>query len=568
MVQQTQNARRHRWAGRDAEYFENQALGRARMRLGLLTMCVFGAFMTVGLRLADISIAAQANVEAPALTVVERARHRAELVDRRGTLLARNVDIVSLGADPRDVWDPVVAAHSMLPYLLNADEDTLVRRLSSSRHFVWLERRITPQQHYDIHNLGLGGMRFVEEQRRVYPYRNTFAHLVGYSDVDGEGLSGLELGLNDLLQGQDEPVAISIDLRVQHALRDELSAAMEEFSALAAAGVILDVNTGEVLAMVSLPDFDPHDPASGSNEARLNRVTGGVYELGSVVKPLTIAQALEEDLVTPETLFDVSQPLLIAGHRIRDFHRIDHPISVREILGESSNIGTADIAALIGRDRQQAFLREAGFFDQQQIEMPGAAYPLVPMNWGPMETATISFGHGLSVTPMHLATAFSALVNGGYMIEPTFLRREPGDRIERRRIISEETSVQMRELLRYVVTAGTGGNADVPGYEVAGKTGTSEKPAPGGGYDRNLLLSSFVGTFPASDPQYVIFAMLDEPHGTAATYQYATGGWTVAPAVGRVIERVAPLLGVMPVDMQARSELVALETELATLSPQ
>jgi len=568
MVQQTHGARKVRWAGRDSEYFENQALGRARMRLGLLTMCVFGAFMTVGLRLADISIAAQANVEAPTLTVVERARHRAELVDRRGTLLARNVDIVSLGADPRDIWDPVVAARSMLPYLPNADEDTLVRRLSSNRHFVWLERRITPQQHYDIHNLGLGGMRFVEEQRRVYPYRNTFSHLVGYSNVDGEGLSGLELGLNDRLQSQDDPVAISIDLRVQHALRDELTAAMNEFSALAAAGVILDVNTGEVLALVSLPDFDPHDPSSGSDIARLNRVTGGVFELGSVVKPLTIAQALEEDLVTPDTMFDVSQPLLIAGHRIRDFHRIDEPIPVREILGESSNIGTADIAALIGRDRQQAFLREAGFFDQQDIEMPGAAHPLVPTNWGPMETATISFGHGMSVTPLHLATAISALVNGGYMIEPTFTRREPGEQIERRRIISEETSIQMRELLRYVVTDGTGGNADVPGYEVAGKTGTSEKPAPGGGYDRNRLLSSFVGAFPASDPQYVIFAMLDEPHATADTYGFATGGWTVAPAVGRVIERVAPLLGVMPVDMQARSELAAAETELATLSPQ
>jgi len=560
--------RKPRWAGRGAEYFEDQALGRARMRLGLLTMGIALAFGVVGLRLADISIAAQATLEHPAQTVVERARHRAELVDRRGTLLARNVDIVSLGADPREVWDPVVAAHAMLPYLPGADEDTLVRRLSSDRHFVWLERRISPQQHYDIHNLGLGGIRFVDEQRRVYPYRNIFAHLVGYSDVDGEGLAGLELGLNDRLQAADEPVALSIDLRVQHALRDELSAAMAEFNAQAAAGVIMDVNTGEVLALVSLPDFDPHDPTASNADARLNRITGGVYELGSVVKPITIAEALELDLVTPETMFDVSRPLVLAGHPIHDFHRIDHAIPVREVLGESSNIGTAQVAALIGPERQQAFLRDLGLFDRQDIEMPGAASPLVPTNWGPVETATISFGHGLSITPLHLATAISALVNGGYLIEPTFLRRDSHARIERRRVISEETSRTMRELLRYVVTDGTGGNADVPGYEVAGKTGTSEKPSPGGGYDQHRLLSSFVGTFPSSNPRYVVFAMLDEPQGTSATYGYATGGWTVAPAVGRTIERVAPLLGVMPVDMQARSERAASEAQLATLSPQ
>jgi len=558
-----------RWAGRGAEYFENQALGHARMRLGLLTMCVFAAFTTVGLRLADISIAAQANVERPAVSVVERARHRAELVDRRGNLLARNVEIVSLGADPRDVWDPVDAANRMLSYIPDADEDTLVRRLSSDRHFVWLQRRVTSQQHYDIHNLGLGGIQFVEEQRRVYPHRNTFSHLVGYSNVDGEGLSGLELGLNDLLQSQDEPVALSIDLRVQHALRDELSSAMEEFGALAAAGVVMNVNTGEVLALVSLPDFDPHDPTSGGAEARLNRVTGGVYELGSVIKPLTIAQALELDLVTPDTMFDVSQPLNVAGHYIRDFHRIEEPIPVREILGESSNIGTAEIAALIGRERQQDFLRDLGFFDQQSMEMPGAAHPLVPQNWGPLETATISFGHGLSVTPLHLTTAIAALVNGGFMIEPTFTRYESGTRINRRRVLSEETSFEMRELLRNVVSEGTGGNADVPGYEVAGKTGTSEKPSSGGGYDRDRLLSSFVGTFPASNPELVVFAMLDEPRATDETYGFATGGWTVAPAVGRIIERIAPLTGVMPVDMETRSELVAAEGEqLATLSPQ
>ncbi len=568
MAQSTHIPSKSRWAGRGEELFEDRALSRARMRLGLLTMCIFAAFTSVGLRLADISIAARANLEQPEVTVVERARHRAELVDRRGNLLARNVEIVSLGADPRNVWDPVDTAHQILSYLPQTDEDTLVRRLSSARHFVWLERRITPQQHYDIHSLGLGGMRFVEEQRRVYPHRNMLAHLVGYANVDGEGLSGLELGFNETLQREEGPVALSIDIRVQHALRDELAAAMAEFRALAAAGVVMNVNTGEVLALVSLPDFDPHDPAAGGSDARLNQITGGVYELGSVVKPLTIAQALELDLIAPEMMFDVSQPLRVAGHPIRDLHRIREPIPMRDVLGQSSNIGTAQIAALIGRDQQRDFLQEIGFLDRQAIDMPGAARPLVPQNWGPLETATISFGHGLSVTPLHLTAGIAALVNGGYLVEPTFAPHEEGARVPRRRVISEATSARMRALMRYTVTDGTGGNADVPGYEVAGKTGTSEKPAPGGGYDRDRLLSSFVGVFPASDPEIIVFAMLDEPQGTDETFNYATGGWTVAPAVGRVIERIAPLVGVMPVDMEARSATAAENQQFATLSPQ
>ncbi len=553
---------------RGVEFFENQALARARMRLGVLTMFVFAAFTSVGLRLADISIAVQADSEQQTYQPVERARHRAEIVDRRGRLLARNVDVVSLGADPRDVGDAVDVAQQLMPLLPNADEDTLVRRLSSDRHFVWLQRRISSQLYYDIHSLGLPGMRFVEEQRRIYPYRENLSHLVGFSNIDGEGLSGLELGFNDDLQSQDEPVVLSVDLRIQHALRDELASAMEEFGARAAAGVVLNVNTGEVLGLVSLPDFDPHAPGSASEAQRLNRVTGAVYELGSVMKPITMAQALELELVAPDDLFDVSEPLEVANYTIRDFHRILEPISVTEILSESSNIGTAQIASLIGRERQQGFLRELGLLDRLPVEMPGAAHPLVPSNWGPAEIATISFGHGLSISPLHLASATAALVNGGYLVEPTFRARGAYDIIPRARVISEDTSILMREMMRAVVTDGTGGNADVPGYEVAGKTGTSDKPRPGGGYDPTRLISSFVAVFPASEPEILVFALLDEPHATADTHGYATGGWTVAPAVGRIIERIAPFAGVMPADIEARSELVASDGLHATLLPQ
>ena len=561
-----------RWAGKGFEYFEDQALSRARMRLLVLTVFVFLGFTSIGLRLADISIGAQANTNGGSISAVNHARHRAEIVDREGRLLARNVDIVSLGADPREVWDPELSAESLGPYLNTLSEDTLVRRLASDRHFVWLERRISPQQHYDIHNLGLPGMQFVEEQRRVYPHGQSLSHLVGFSNVDGEGIGGLELGLNVLLQSTDEPVILSVDLRVQHALRDELSAAMEEFGAMAAAGVVMNVNTGEVLALVSLPDFDPHAPGESSGDFWLNRVTGGSYELGSVVKPLTIAQALDEGLITPDMIFDVSEPLEVADATINDYHPILEPITAWDVLGESSNIGTVEIAGLIGPEGQQEFLADLGLFDRLPIEMPGAAHPLVPTNWGPVETATISFGHGLSMSPLHLASATAAMVNGGFYVEPTFLRREEGAEIPRRRVISAETSDTMRAMLRYVVTDGTGGNADVPGYEVAGKTGTGEKPRPGGGYYRSRLLSSFVAAFPSSDPEIVVFALLDEPHGTAATGNYATGGWTVAPAVGRIIQRIAPFAGVMPTDMQQRSEMANINSsdgaDAVTLPPQ
>jgi len=567
MVSRKQHGARSQWTGKGFEYFEDQALARARIRLGVLTTFVFLGFTAIGIRLTDISIAVQANTNTETVSVVEQARHRAEIVDRHGRLLARNVEITSLGADPRQVWDPVLSAENLLPHLNNLDEDTIVRRLASSRHFVWLERRISPQQHFDVHSLGLPGMLFVEEQRRVYPHGHSLSHLVGFSNVDGEGIGGLELGLNEDLQSTDEPIALSVDLRIQHALRDELSAAMEEFSAQAASGIVMNVNTGEILALVSLPDFDPHEPGQASAETRFNRASSGAYELGSVIKPLTIALGIEEGLISPDMMFDVSEPIQVADATIRDYHPMLEPIPLWDVLGESSNIGTVQIAEMVGTERQREFFEELGLLGRLAVEMPGTARPLVPENWGPVETATISFGHGLSISPLHLVRATAAMVNGGYLVEPTFRLREIGETVPRRRVISATTSDTMRAMMRYVVTDGTGGNADVPGYEVAGKTGTGEKPREGrGGYDRDRLLSSFVATFPASDPEIVVFALLDEPQGTAATHNYATGGWTVAPAVARIIERIAPFAGIMPQDMEQRSEQAAADA--ITLPPQ
>ncbi len=560
------------WTSRGAAYFENRAAGKARTRLGVLCTFVFIGFSALGIRITDLTMAVQADDTGQITVATTAARHRAELVDRNGRLLAQNVENIVLAANPRDVWDPVVVAQQIRTVMPELEEGPLVRRLSDrSREVVYLAWRLSPQQRFAIHSLGLPGVVFRDEQRRLYPQGNSLAHLVGYARDDGEGRAGVELGLNEEIQNAREPVALSVDLRVQHALRDELSAAMEEFGARAAAGVVLNVNTGEVLGLVSLPDFDPHAPGDPTGGNYLNRVTGATFDLGSVIKPITIAQALDLDLVTPETIFNVRGPYEVAGHEIRDFHRIYEPIDVREVLAESSNIGTAQIAALIGRDRQRALFERLGLLDRQAIEVAGAARPIVPSNWGPLETATISFGHGLTLTPLHLATATAATVNGGYWVEPTFLRRGAGESIPRRRVFSTETSDTMRDLLRYVVTDGTGGNADAEGYEVAGKTGTAEKPGLQGGYDRNRLISSFVAVFPASDPEVIVFALLDEPHGNRSTGGYATGGATVAPAVGRIVERIAPFVGVMPLEPDqeavAGGQLIT-NAHNATLSPQ
>ncbi len=557
------------WTTRGAGYFELRASQRARSRLGVLCTFVFIAFSALGVRITDLTIAVQADDAGRTVVADTATRHRAELVDRNGRLLAQNVDNIVLAANPRDVWDPVVVAQRIREVLPELDEASLVRRLSDrTREVVYLAWRVSPHERFEIHSRGLPGVIFREEQRRLYPQSNTLSHLVGYARDDGEGHAGIELGLNEEILAARDPIALSVDLRVQHALRDELSAAMEEFSAQAAAGVVLNVNTGEVLGMVSLPDFDPHSPGDPGLTTHLNRATGATYDLGSVVKPLTIAQALDLNLVSPETVFDVSGPYEVASHEIRDFHRIWEPIDVREILAESSNIGTAQIAELIGRERQRALFDRLGLLERLPVEIAGAARPLVPSNWGSLETATISFGHGLTLTPLHLAAATAATINGGYWVEPTFVMRAPGDPIPRRRVFSQATSDTMRDLLRYVVTDGTGGNADALGYEVAGKTGTAEKPRPGGGYDRNRLVSSFIAMFPASEPEVIVFALLDEPRGNASTGGYATGGATVAPAVGRIIERIAPFVGVMPTEPDMGLQLLAARAIDVTLSPQ
>lgn len=446
---------------------------------------------------------------------------RRDIVDRNAQILATNLKTVTLYADARDIRDPGEAARQLMSVFPEYDHRALTKKLSSDRAWVALRNDLTPRQHADVHALGIPGFRFEANQRRIYPKGSLVSHVVGFVGTESNGLIGLERTLNDELAapGDKSPVELSIDLRVQYVLRDELARSMHHFKAKAATGLMLDVNTGEILAMVSLPDFDPNAIENATKGQLFNRATMGVYEMGSTFKAFNTAMALDSGKIGIEDRFDASAPYRVANRTIHDSHPENRWLSVSEVFMVSSNIGSARIAHQLGADVQSEFLERLGLFDRASVEIPEIGRPLLPIKWGPTETATVSYGHGISVSPLSIASAMASLVNGGYKIEPTVLRLQNFDAGTRTRVVRAETSRQMRRLMRQVVTQGTGGKADVPGYSVGGKTGTADKPSAGG-YNKSKQMTSFVGVFPSNKPQYLVLAVLDEPKGLKSTYGF------------------------------------------------
>ena len=369
------------------------------------------------------------------------------------------------------------------------------------------------------------------------------SHIVGFTDIDGRGLSGMERSFDDSLGGSSEPLQLSLDLRLQHVLSEELAASMTEFSGIGAAGLVMDAKTGEVLAMVSLPSFDPKDAGTADKDARFNRATLGTYEMGSVFKLLTAAMALDSGVVELTESFNVAKPIRVGGFTINDYKPKGDTLTVPEVMIHSSNIGTVHMIERVGKELQQRYLGDFGLLEAASIELPEVGSPLVPRPWREINMMTVSYGHGLSVSPLQLVTAMSAVVNGGQLKTATLLKRPENQPVGGERVISPETSETVSWLMRQVVTQGTGKFANAKGYLVGGKTGTADKLI-NGRYSDNARIASFIGAFPMDDPRYVIFAMVDEPKGLKRTYGYATGGWVAAPVVGRVVERIAPLLGV------------------------
>jgi cell division protein FtsI (penicillin-binding protein 3) len=525
-----------------------QSLDTSHTRL-LITAALFCVgFAVIGLRLIEVGVFAGGDARiAPKTVAAHMAPARADIVDRNGVLLASTLETPSLFANPKQIIDAKDAAKRLHRVLPDLDEAELYAKLSSDKSFIWLKRHLTPREEAEVNRLGLPGLQFQAEGKRVYPKGNLAAHVVGYTDTDNKGLAGIERGLERELRNRSEPVQLSIDTRLQFILRDETQQAIAEFNAIGGMGMIMDVNTGEVLAMTSLPDFDPNQPGTATPETTFNRATLGDYEMGSVFKIFTIAMALDAHVATLESGYDATNPIKIGRFTIHDDHAQRRWLTVPEIFTYSSNIGAAKIALDAGTDRQRDYLGRLGLLTAPQFELKELAAPLVPAVWRPVNTMTIGFGHGMSVSPLQLATAVSAVANGGVLHPATLLKRPEGAPVPGNRILSPETSVEMRKLLRLVVERGTGKLANAPGYLVGGKTGTAEKVAHRH-YATHALLSSFVGVFPVNEPRYLVLISIDEPHGNKQSFGYATGGWIAAPAVRQTIERMASIVGIPPVD--------------------
>ena len=532
------------------------ALEQGRNRLMVTAAMVAVVFTAIGVKLVDATLFSHAAEPRPRMAAEVDAPPvgRADIVDRNGNLLATSLATQSLYADPKLISRPDEVARKLTTVLPELDYNDLLAKLSGDKRFVWLKRNLTPKQQAAVFRLGLPGVYFEREERRFYPASNLTSHLVGFTGVDNNGLAGLEQQFNKRLTTDPKPLQLSIDLRLQHILKKELLTTIEEFSAIGATGIVYDVHNGEVLSMISLPDFDPHNPTGLDPDTLFNRATLGVYEMGSTFKIFNTAMSLDSGKIRVSDTFDTVNNIQVGRFTIREFHAFKHNLTVAEVFQESSNLGSARMAMTLGVQHQKSFMTKLGFTRPTSLELPENGWPLVPNPWREVNAMTISFGHGMSVSPMHTVNAAAAVINGGVLHPPTLLKRDPEAEIPGEQVISPKTSAMMRRLFRFVVTDGTAKAANAKGYVVGGKTGTADKQK-GRGYAKNSRMSSFLGAFPMHDPRYIVYVMVDEPKGTKKTYGFATGGWVAAPAVGRIVKQIGPLLGVQPVD-EASPEVI------------
>ncbi|MBV8091884.1 MAG: penicillin-binding protein 2 [Acetobacteraceae bacterium] len=537
------------------------ALERTRSRLVLAAGGFMFLFVAVLLKLVDATIiqplpahqperhAAQPFSppadEQPAQKALQHEQ-RAMITDRNGEILAISLPTASVYANPREVADAAEAAHKLKQVLPRLDEQTVRARLSSEKQFIYLARQITPGEQLAINRLGIPGIYFEQTEKRRYPMGRVAAQILGGVDVDGHGIAGVERFFEKRLHDDPSPLRLALDVRVQAVVRDELSRAMQEFGAIGACGIVMDVRTGEVLAMVSLPDYDANKEGEAEADARFNRAVTGMYEPGSTFKLQTASMALDSGLVHIWNQFDASHNIHIGRFTISDFEGKHRWLYLPEVLAYSSNLGAAHIAQTMGAERQRAWLRSMGMLARTGIELPEQGLPIVPpaANWRDVVTLTVGFGHGIAVSPLHVVRGTAAIANGGILPRPTIVDKDE-ESPQGTRVMQQSTSDTMRKLMRLVVTNGYGKSAEVPGYYPGGKTGTAEKVGHHG-YKKHANVAAFTSVFPMNAPRYAVYMMLDEPHATAATHGYATAGWVAAPAAGRVIARIGPMLGLLP----------------------
>ena len=541
---------------------------KAKARLGLAIVAFAVVYGVIAARLVMFAEQSDGHGTRRSVTQDAVATARPDILDRNGQILATDVKTPSLFAEPRKLIDVDEAEELLTAVLPDLDASEVRDRLSSKRGFVWLKREITPKQQQEIHRLGIPGVGFLTENKRVYPNGPIVSHEIGHVNIDNQGIAGIEKWLDG--QGLaalhmaglatdrlEKPVELALDLRVQFALRGELIAAREKFKAKAASGVVLNVTTGEIVALVSEPDYDPNNPHEANDPTRINRLTTGVFEMGSSFKVLTVAMALDSGKATLSSMFDASHPLQYGRFAIHDYEPMHRALSVPEIFTYSSNIGAARMALAVGVNGHQAFLKKMGQLDRLRTELPESAEPIVPKHWGELNSVTIAFGHGLSVAPLQAVMGIAATLNGGFLIPPTFLKRSENEaQILAKQVLKPETSREIRYLMRLNAEKGTATKANVSGYYIGGKTGTAEKVV-NGHYSKHKLLTDFMAVLPADKPTYLMMIMLDEPRPTPETHGFATAGWNAAPTAAKVIARIAPLLDIEPrFDLPTADQLI------------
>ncbi|MCF8486434.1 MAG: penicillin-binding protein 2 [Rhodobacteraceae bacterium] len=548
------------------EQMRDKARTRAETRLLIMGMAFFVAFSTIGARMGLLAATEpeEPRASAPGAEIIAQ---RADITDRNGRILATNMLTHALYAHPKEMVEPKRVAKELAAIFPEMKAPDLERRFTDGRSFMWLRRTLSPEQMQMVHDIGDPGLLFGPREMRLYPNGELAAHVLGGASFGAEGVSSAEvIGTAGIEKAMDarlrdpaqagKPLQLSLDLTIQATVEELLDAGMKMMNAKGAAAVLMDVKTGEIISLASLPAFDPNDRpnpilppgAEPGDNPLFNRAVQGVYELGSTFKIFAVAQAMELGLVTPTSMVDAKAPMFWGKFKIREFenHNYGPLLAVTDVIAKSSNVGTAHIALMIGGERQQTFLRALGLFDPSPVELIEAPYakPILPKRWPDITTITVSYGHGIAASPLSLATAYATIANGGVTIKPTLVHREtpePGIRV-----MSAEVAAASVAMLRRVVTEGTASMGEVEGYQVAGKTGTAEKPKPSGGYYDDKVVNTFAAIFPANDPKYVLTVTLDEPVETSGSKPRRTAGWTAVPVAAEVIRRVAPLLGLRP----------------------
>lgn len=529
--------------------------GRTKNRVVMTMAAFFGIYASIAGRLAYIGMLDPETTGGPQSRVTAS---RPDIIDRNGQVLATDIKTLSLFAEPRRIVDADEIIEKLQTVLPDLEVEQTYKKLKTTAGFVWLKRQLTPKQQSEIMALGLPGIGFRTEKRRFYPGGPTAAHILGLTNIDNQGIAGMEKyiddqGLADLqssglaVAADLKPVRLSIDIRVQHIVRDEISQALERYHAIAAGAVVLNVKTGEVLAMASVPDFDPNNPFNALEKDRLNRMSAGLYEMGSTFKSFTTGMALDSGKITLQSRFDASRPITIGHQTIKDFHGKHRVLSVPEVFIYSSNIGSAKEADVVGIEGQREFLHRLGVLEKMKTELPEVARPTEPKVWKKVNSITIAFGHGVSTTPLQTAVGCAALMTG-MLLPPTFLPRTQGEAGEiAKKVVTDYTVEGMRYLYTLNATKGSGGSgsrAAVPGYRVGGKTGTAEKVV-NGRYSSDKRFNAFVASFPMDDPQYIVLSIIDEPKPEKPGMG-ATAGSNAAPIVANIIRRSASMLGVKP----------------------